>query len=88
MRGDIDYLERLGQELTTPVLPNAAALDYIPSQFLCELIKRVCYDGVLYSSSVSKGMDLALFVPDNGSVGEIYRVKIDAVGVSYSNYSD
>jgi hypothetical protein len=35
LRGDIDFLERLGEELTRPVLPKSAAIDYIPSQYLC-----------------------------------------------------
>lgn len=83
MRGDIDFLERLGQELTTPVLPNAAAIDYIPSQFLCEFIKQVGYDGVVYSSSVSDGINLALFDPERAQVGEVNRVKIERVGVSF-----
>lgn len=85
MRGDIDFLERLGQELTTPVLPNAAAIDYIPSQFLCEFIKQVGYDGVVYASSVSSGINLALFDPDKAHIGEIERVKINRVGVEFSD---
>lgn len=32
MRSDIIFLERLGEELTRPVLPRGAAIDYIPSQ--------------------------------------------------------
>lgn len=84
MRGDIDFLERLGQELTTPVLPNAAAIDYIPSQYLCEFIKQAGYDGVVYASSVSDGVNLALFRPEKATVGTISRVNIQSVGVSFA----
>lgn len=87
MRGDIDFLERLGQELTTPVLPNAAAIDYIPSQYLCEFIKQVGYDGVVYASSVSQGVNLALFLPDKATVGDVSRVRIDSVGVRFSDHA-
>lgn len=52
MRADIPFLERLGAELTRPVLPRSAAIDYIPSQYLCEFIKKNGYDGVVYRSSV------------------------------------
>ena len=40
MLADIPFLERLGYELTRPVLPKSAALDYIPSQYICEFIKK------------------------------------------------
>lgn len=87
LRGDIEFLERLGEELTTPVLPHARAVDYIPSQYLCELIKKTGYDGVVYSSSVSEGVNLALFEPSNGEVGTTQRVRIDKVEVSHTTIS-
>ena len=62
--GDISFLEDLGQELTKPVVPHATAIDYIPSQYLCEFVKRCGYDGVLYNSSVNIGCNVALFSPD------------------------
>jgi hypothetical protein len=38
MRSDLPFLERLGDELTRPVVPQAAAIDYTPSQYLSEFI--------------------------------------------------
>jgi RES domain len=63
MRNDLPFLERLGEELTRPVIPKTAAIDYTPSQYLCEFIKKCRYDGVIYRSSVGEGMNLALFDP-------------------------
>ena len=60
MRSELPFLQRLGEELTRPVVPQAAAIDYTPSQYLCEFIKKCEYDGVIYRSSVSDGMNLAL----------------------------
>lgn len=82
MRADIPFLERLGEELTRPVLPRSAALDYIPSQYLCEFIKKSGYSGVAYRSSVSVGMNLALFNPSLArgctvSQYDISRVSVD-----------
>ena len=87
LRGHIDFFERLGRELTTPVLPNAAAIDYIPSQYLCELIKWAGYDGVVYASSVSNGVNLALFRPRKATVDEeTFRVMVDSVDLEFSYY--
>lgn len=84
MRGDIAFLERLGEELTTPVLPNAAPIDYIPSQYLCEFIKKCGYVGVAYASSVTIGMNVALFDPTIATIGEVTEYSVDSVEVKMS----
>jgi len=81
MRADIPFLERLGEELTRPVLPRSAALDYIPSQYLCEFIKKSGYSGVVYRSSVSVGMNLALFNPALAIGGAVSQYDISRVSV-------
>lgn len=81
MRADIPFLERLGEELTRPVLPRSAAIDYIPSQYLCEFIKKSGYDGVVYRSSVSNGMNLALFDPTKAVAGAVSLYNISRVSV-------
>jgi hypothetical protein len=83
MRSDLPFLERLGDELTRPVVPQSAAIDYTPSQYVCEFIKKCGYDGVIYRSSVSDGINLALFDPSraqSGAVAEyqVARVLVDA----------
>lgn len=83
MRNDLPFLERLGSELTRPVIPQAAAIDYTPSQYLCEFIKKCGYQGVIYRSSVSKGINLALFEPSLATCGTLaqYRVVRVSVGI-------
>lgn len=81
LRADIPFLERLGEELTRPVLPQGAAIDYVPSQYLCEFIKKSGYDGVVYRSSVSDGMNLALFDPAKAIGGNVSLYKISRVSV-------
>lgn len=81
LRADITFLERLGEELTRPVLPRSAAIDYIPSQYLCEFIKKSGKDGVIYRSSVSSGMNFALFDPAKAVVGKVLLYNISRVSV-------
>lgn len=57
----IGYLNKLGTDLSKPVNPKAAELEYLPTQYLCEFIKSVGYDGVAYNSSLAKGYNLAIF---------------------------
>jgi hypothetical protein len=81
LRADIPFLERLGDELTRPVLPLGAAIDYIPSQYLCEFVKKCGYDGVIYRSSVSDGINLALFNPGRAVGGVVSRYRIERVSI-------
>jgi len=86
MRRDLPVLERLGEELTRPVLPHSAAIDYTPSQYLCGFIKKCGYDGVVYRSSVGDGINLALFDPAKAQPGtvvqwHVFRVSVDARAV-------
>jgi hypothetical protein len=81
MRSDLPFLERLGDELTRPVVPQSAAIDYTPSQYLCEFIKTCGYDGVVYRSSVSKGINLALFDPTKATIGTVAEYRVDRVVV-------
>lgn len=81
LRSGLPLLERLGEELTKPVRPRSAAFEYIPSQYLCEFIKKRGYQGVVYRSSVSEGVNLALFDPDLASPVETTVVLVDRVTV-------
>jgi len=61
---DLDYLCHLGEELSKPILPREAHLEYLSSQYLCELIKHCGFDGVIYKSSVGDGDNYAIFSDD------------------------
>lgn len=78
----VEFLEELGKELARPVLRQAAAYDYVPSQYLCELIKVSGYDGVVYKSSVGRGFNAAVFSQENSEVLRVKSVCVDRVSVS------
>lgn len=81
LRTDINFLEKLGDELKRPVSKRAAAYEYVPSQYLCELIKDFGFDGVVYSSSVGNGVNLALFYPEKATVQGVSKHAVSRVTV-------
>ena len=81
LRADIPLLDRLGEELTRPVLPSGVAIDYVPSQYLCEFIKKCGFAGVVYRSSVSSGRNLALFEPGRAQPGAVIQYDVTSVTV-------
>lgn len=81
LRSGLPLLERLGEELTKPVQPSSAAFEYIPSQYLCEFIKKCGYQGVIYRSSVGEGVNLALFSSEKASAVEVNLFQVKSVNV-------
>lgn len=82
VRSDIPFLEKLGEELTRPVVPHRAAVDYVPSQYVCELIKKNGWDGVIYNSSVGSGINVALFDPTLATGVGVSQMQVSKVTVS------
>lgn len=83
LRGGIELLQNFGLELTRPIIPKKAAVDYIPTQYLCEFIKMCGYHGVIYASSVDNGYNLALFYPDKARGITVTQHDITHVRIDY-----
>lgn len=83
LRADIGFLEQLGEELARPILPNAAAVDYTPSQYLCEFVKTCGFHGVRYKSSAGSDTNLALFKPSLAKIGSIEVHDVTRVSVEH-----
>lgn len=81
LKSEVEFLERLGEELTRPVRREAAAYDYVPSQYLCELIKNNGYDGVVYRSSTGDGFNAALFYPSSINIIDVKSLLVRRVSV-------
>lgn len=81
LRNEVNLLCQLGEELTRPVLPKTAHLDYLPSQYLCEFIKSRGFDGVMYGSSIGDGVNVALFEKELDPVGDVGHYTITRVSV-------
>lgn len=60
------YLSKLEKELSKPIRRQDSELDYLPTQYLCEFIKSIGFDGVEFRSSLNPdGYNLAIFNDDN-----------------------
>jgi hypothetical protein len=81
---DIELLVRLGTDLTQPVLLDDAALEYLPSQYLCEYIKSIGYDGVIYESALGNGFNFAIFNASNVRAISTSDHVVDEVSISHT----
>jgi len=55
------FLGHLSEVLSRPVLPYRKEMEYLPTQYLCELIKKCNFNGIAYRSSLEKGDNFVIF---------------------------
>lgn len=60
-KNHMPVLEHLGKVLSKPVLPHKKELEYLPTQYLCELIKNSKFNGIAFKSSLEKGDNYVIF---------------------------
>ena len=76
---NLPFLELLGNELSKPIIPREANLEYLPSQYLSEIIKHIGFHGIKYKSSVSIGDNFVLFDDSKVKAVEVIQYQITDV---------
>lgn len=77
------FINKLEEELSRPKRKSDSDLDYLPTQYLSELIKSMDIDGIEFKSSLYEdGYNLAIFNPDKFKaikveVYDVSRIEID-----------
>jgi RES domain-containing protein len=74
------FLGYMSQELSRPV-SRKDELEYLPTQYLCELIKTQGFDGVVYESGVCDGYNVAIFEPSNARCAETKQMRVTKVQI-------
>jgi len=70
------YLTMLGEELSKPITPREANLEYLPSQYLCEIIKHMGFHGIVYKSSIANGDNYVIFADNKLKIIKTEQYKI------------
>jgi len=87
LRATVPFIEALDAELSTPVQSVDATLDYLASQYICEMFKKVGYHGVRYRSSVGGGVNFAFFDPQLFRIeGELRFVQVTSIAIAADDY--
>ena len=80
----LQLLEVLNEQLSMPVSPHAAEVDYLPTQYLAEVVRAEGYDGIRYKSGlVEDGTNLVLFDQSKTLVLETKLVDVLQIAVRY-----
>lgn len=82
---DMPFLTLLGDELAKPIVPRTAKLEYLPSQYLCEMVKHMDFDGIVYRSSLSgTGENYAIFDDKKLICQKICQYQIDDIELKFT----
>jgi hypothetical protein len=81
LRQDLVFLQKLSDDLAKPYQPRMAHLEYLPTQYLCEFIKKIGYSGVVYRSAVGEGINYVVFTNDDFVCTAISSIPVVAVKV-------
>jgi hypothetical protein len=73
---NMPFLMFLGKELSKPIIPREANLEYLPTQYLCEMIKGLNFDGIIFRSSVSEGDNYVLFSDNKLNIIKTFQYEI------------
>lgn len=58
------HLDEIAKEITKPLRGEESILDYVPTQYICDFIKSLGYDGIKYKSTMNEkeeGYNIAIF---------------------------
>lgn len=59
---NIQIIRKIGNEIAKPMRRFDSQLDYVPTQYLCDYIKHLGYDGIKFKSTlISGGINYAIF---------------------------
>ena len=69
-------LDQVNQMLSHPIDPQQAELEYLPTQYLTEVMRQVGYDGLLFNSALGPGDNLLLFRPAQAEIVSARQVSV------------
>ena len=75
-----EIVKEINEMLSRPAARHMVPRVYVPTQYICELLKSQSFDGVLYRSALGDGKNLALFDAGNGqAVAPVRTCQVQAV---------
>ena len=82
-----DILKAFANDLSKPINPNRSKLDYLPTQYICELIKNYGYEGIKFKSSLGDGNNIVLFNSKGIRIDKVDLVRVKNISYEYEDLS-
>lgn len=83
------FIDKLEQELSKPRRRSDSELDYLPTQYLSELIKSMGFEGIEFKSSLySDGINTAIFDPNKFKCLDVNVYDITNIDLEFERLKD
>jgi len=79
---------QINAEFATPVERSDSRAEYVPTQVLADVFRHHGYEGVIYSSSVAKGRNVALFDPRGAQLVACELHRVEEIAYTSSEYAN
>ncbi len=80
------FLECLENDLAKPLRRFESDLNYLPTQYICEFVKKLGYDGIEYGSAMKEGgINLAFFDDSKLTCVETSVIEVSNINIEYNN---
>lgn len=77
---NIDFVRQVANEVAKPLRRFDKALDYLPTQYICDFIKASGYDGIKYKSTLAdNGINYAIFNSEKFKCIEVETILVKGV---------
>ena len=76
----LEFFEAVSKEMSKPVL-GRFELEYLPTQYICEMLKSFGFKGVRYRSSQGEGHNFVLFDRDSAVANEVHHFEISTMKI-------
>lgn len=85
---NIGIIRKIGDEIAKPMRRFDRTLDYVPTQYICDYIKHLGYDGIKFKSTlVSGGTNYAIFDEKKFACANVKVVRIGNIGYEWEAIS-
>ena len=81
---NIENIRSIGDEIAKPIRRYDSELDYLPTQYICDFIKHLGYDGIKYKSTLDpNGNNYAIFNESNFKCTKVRVCHINSLVYDY-----
>lgn len=81
---NIEIIRKIGNEIAKPMRRFDGLLDYVPTQYICDYIKHLGYDGIKYKSTLSSGgCNYAIFKQKKFECVDVKLVEIESTDFAW-----
>lgn len=84
-----EHLKKIGYEISRPLRKHDSRLDYLPTQYICDYVKSIGFNGIQYKSTMcTDGINIAVFDEKKFSCIETYDFDINAINYDYKSIDE